>query len=89
VNTAARLQAGAPVNGILVGEKTHEATKQAIDFAEAEPVAAKGKTEPVAVWEALQARARAELDKALAFYGSVGATFHIRRGEALRGTRVA
>src|SRR5438477_12760916 len=58
VNTAARLQSAAPVNGILVGEKTHEATKQAIDFAEAEPVAAKGKAEPVAVWEALQARAR-------------------------------
>src|SRR5439155_261693 len=27
VNTAARLQAAAPVNGILVGEKTYEATK--------------------------------------------------------------
>ena len=43
VNTAARLQAGAPVNGILVSEKTYEATKNAIEYEEADPVEAKGK----------------------------------------------
>ena len=32
VNTAARLQSAAPVNGILVSEKTHEATKRAIEY---------------------------------------------------------
>ena len=37
VNTAARLQAAAPVNGILVGEETHAATQGAIDY---EPAAA-------------------------------------------------
>ena len=38
VNTAARLQSGAPVNGILVGEQTYRATSQAIAYREAEPV---------------------------------------------------
>jgi class 3 adenylate cyclase len=49
VNTTARLQSAAPVNGILVGEKTYRATVAAIDYRAAEPVTAKGKTEPVPV----------------------------------------
>jgi len=40
VNTAARLQANAPVNGILVSEKTFQATGESIEFREAEAVAA-------------------------------------------------
>jgi class 3 adenylate cyclase/tetratricopeptide (TPR) repeat protein len=62
VNTAARLQAAAPVNGILVGETTYRATRDAIDFAEADSVEAKGKHDPVRSWEALQARARFGVD---------------------------
>jgi class 3 adenylate cyclase/tetratricopeptide (TPR) repeat protein len=58
VNTAARLQGAAPVNGILVGEGTYRATRHVIDYREAEPVEAKGKAEPVKVWEAVGARAR-------------------------------
>ena len=58
VNTAARLQSAAPVNGILVGEATYRATRHAIDYREAAPVEAKGKAEPVTVWEAVAARAR-------------------------------
>jgi class 3 adenylate cyclase len=58
VNTTARLQGAAPVNGLLVGEATYRATRHAIDYREAEPVEAKGKAEPVAVWEAVDARAR-------------------------------
>jgi class 3 adenylate cyclase/tetratricopeptide (TPR) repeat protein len=58
VNTAARLQGAAPVNGILVGEGTYRATRQTIDYREAPPVEAKGKAEPVKVWEALGARSR-------------------------------
>jgi len=58
VNTAARLQGAAPVNGILVGEGTYRATRQTIDYREAPPVEAKGKAEPVKVWEAVGARAR-------------------------------
>ena len=62
VNTAARLQSAAPVNGILVGETTYRATSQEIEYREAEPVVAKGKTEPIRVWEALEARARFGVD---------------------------
>jgi class 3 adenylate cyclase/tetratricopeptide (TPR) repeat protein len=62
VNTAARLQASAPVNGILVGETTYRATERAIEYREAEPVAAKGKAEPVKVWEVLEPRARYGVD---------------------------
>src|SRR5690242_8020029 len=58
VNTAARLQSAAPINGVLVGELTYRATHGVIDYAEQEPVVAKGKTEPLAVWEALAARSR-------------------------------
>jgi class 3 adenylate cyclase len=58
VNTAARLQSSAPVNGILVGEGTYRATRHAIEYRDAPPVEAKGKSEPVKVWEALAARSR-------------------------------
>src|SRR5262245_420621 len=62
VNTAARLQAAAPLNGVLVGEQTHRATSEVFDYREVEPVAAKGKAEPVAAWEAVQALARFGVD---------------------------
>ena len=58
VNTTARLQAAAPVNGVLVGEVTYRATREAIEFRELSPVEAKGKSEPVHAWEALEPRAR-------------------------------
>jgi AAA ATPase domain/Adenylate and Guanylate cyclase catalytic domain len=58
VNTAARLQSAAPVNGVLVGETTYRATRNAIDFRDAEPVEAKGKADPVRVWQAVSARSR-------------------------------
>jgi tetratricopeptide (TPR) repeat protein len=66
VNTAARLQAGAPVDGILVDETTYRATSQKIDYTEAEPVSAKGKQEPVPAWEVLEARSRYGVDLAQA-----------------------
>ncbi|HEX5245867.1 MAG TPA: adenylate/guanylate cyclase domain-containing protein [Gaiellaceae bacterium] len=62
VNTAARIQAAAPVNGVVVGETTRRATERAIEYAEREPVVAKGKAEPVRVWEPLQARSRLGVD---------------------------
>jgi hypothetical protein len=62
VNTAARLQAAAPVNGILVDETTHRATERTIEYREAPPVIAKGKSEAVKVWEALDPRARYGVD---------------------------
>jgi class 3 adenylate cyclase/tetratricopeptide (TPR) repeat protein len=63
VNTAARLQSAAPVNGILVGEQTHRATERRIEYREAGPVDAKGKAAPVDAWEAVQARARIGVDR--------------------------
>src|SRR5438270_416995 len=56
VNTAARLQGNAPVNGILVGEATYRATAHAIDYEHTAPIQAKGKAQPVAVWIAARAR---------------------------------
>jgi class 3 adenylate cyclase len=58
VNTAARLQSAAPVNGIIVGEGTYRATRHAIEYRDAPPVEAKGKAEPIKVWEAVSARSR-------------------------------
>jgi class 3 adenylate cyclase len=55
VNTASRLQALAPVNGILVGEETHRSTKRAIDYKPVDPVSLKGKSSPVPAWIALAA----------------------------------
>jgi class 3 adenylate cyclase len=62
VNTAARLESAAPVNGILVDETTHRATRDRIAYTEADAVAAKGKSEPVPVWEAQEARSRFGVD---------------------------
>ena len=63
MNTAARLEAAAPVNGILVSAKTFEATMAAIEYAEAAPIEAKGKVEPLAVWEATTARGAVGADR--------------------------
>ncbi len=62
VNTAARLQTAAPVNGILVDETTYRATRENIRYEEADPVVAKGKTEPVPAWVAVEARSRYGVD---------------------------
>jgi class 3 adenylate cyclase len=58
VNTAARLQSAAPVDGVLVGEVTYRATSRAIEYEGADPVEAKGKSAPVGVWVARQPRSR-------------------------------
>src|SRR5919198_2184583 len=54
VNTAARMQAAAPVNGVLVGETTYRATRDAISYRTCSQLDAKGKAEPVLVWEATE-----------------------------------
>jgi class 3 adenylate cyclase len=58
MNTAARIQSAAPVDGILVGASTHRATERVIIYREHAPVEAKGKTDPVDVWEAVEALGR-------------------------------
>jgi AAA ATPase domain/Adenylate and Guanylate cyclase catalytic domain len=62
VITTARLQSAAPVNGILAGETTWRATRDRIEYAEHEAVSAKGKSEPINVWEAVQAKSRLGMD---------------------------
>jgi len=57
MNTAARLQSNAPVDGIVVGEATYRATAHVMEYQEASAIAAKGKAEPVPVWELVRAKA--------------------------------
>ena len=64
VNTAARLQAAAPVDSVLVDEATFRATERQITYQPAEAVQAKGKADPVGVWEVLGARASLGVDVA-------------------------
>jgi tetratricopeptide (TPR) repeat protein len=58
MNTAARLEAAAPVMGVAVGAKTHKASEGGIVYEELAPIAAKGKSEPVEAWRALHAKGR-------------------------------
>jgi class 3 adenylate cyclase/tetratricopeptide (TPR) repeat protein len=57
MNTAARLQSSAPVDGIVVGEATYRATAHAIEYRKTDPIQAKGKTEPIPVWEVVGEKA--------------------------------
>jgi class 3 adenylate cyclase len=54
VNTAARLQTGAPVGAVVVGDETHAATRATIDYRPGPPVVGKGKSEPIPSWLAVE-----------------------------------
>ena len=56
MNTAARIESAAPVDGILVGELTYRSTRHLFEYRQADPIAAKGKSEPVPVWEVVAPR---------------------------------
>ena len=58
VNTAARLQGSAATGTIIVDEVTMRSSDGAIVFESLEPILAKGKADPIAVWRALEARSR-------------------------------
>src|SRR2546423_10435337 len=58
VNTAARIQSQAPVNGVAVGEGTIRATERMFEYEALDAVDAKGKSEPVAVWRAVRPTSR-------------------------------
>ena len=62
VNTTARLQSAAPVNGILVGEATWRATRHVIDYLDSQEIDAKGKSQPVPAWEVVCAHSRLGTD---------------------------
>src|SRR5215831_19035799 len=71
VNTAARLQAAAPLDGVVVGEATYRATRDTIEYQQTDPVVAKGKELPVPAWIALRATTEAGL-RPVASMGIVG-----------------
>jgi class 3 adenylate cyclase/tetratricopeptide (TPR) repeat protein len=54
VNTASRLQTAAPEGRLIVGDETYRATRNAIGYEPLDPVAAKGKADPVQAWLALE-----------------------------------
>ncbi len=58
VNTASRIQGAAPIGAIAVGEGTYQATGRVFEWEPLDPVELKGKTESVALWRPLWARAR-------------------------------
>jgi class 3 adenylate cyclase/tetratricopeptide (TPR) repeat protein len=58
LNTASRLEAAAPPDTILVDDATYRATRHVIEYGLAEPIHAKGKAEPVAVWRPIAPLAR-------------------------------
>jgi tetratricopeptide (TPR) repeat protein len=62
MNTAARLQTAAPVDGVLVGEATYRATERTIVYEEVGAVEAKGKAQPVPAWRAVEPRSRFGID---------------------------
>jgi class 3 adenylate cyclase/tetratricopeptide (TPR) repeat protein len=58
LNTASRLEAAAATDTILVDDPTYRATRHVIEYALAEPIRAKGKAEPVPVWQPIAPLAR-------------------------------
>ncbi len=55
VNTASRLQGVAPAGGVVVGEGAYRRTVASIEYAPLDPVAVKGKAEPLQLWRAVGA----------------------------------
>jgi len=55
VNTTFRIEEAAEADTVLVGESTYRATQSVIEYGERRLLRAKGKTEPLAVYEALRA----------------------------------
>ncbi|MQA75780.1 MAG: tetratricopeptide repeat protein, partial [Solirubrobacterales bacterium] len=64
VNVAARLQGAARPGTVIVGELTHRLTRSAIEYVELGPLELKGKSEPVAAWEAVRAVVRGRAPRA-------------------------
>ena len=62
VNTAARVQAAGPVMGVAVSEETFRQTERVVAYEPLPPVEVKGKTTPVRLYRAVEARARLGAD---------------------------
>jgi DNA-binding SARP family transcriptional activator len=62
VTRAANLQVAAPVDGVIVDEQTFRRTRVAIEYRDAEAIAAKETSEPISVWEAIRPLAQPGVD---------------------------
>jgi class 3 adenylate cyclase/tetratricopeptide (TPR) repeat protein len=69
VNTASRMQALAPRDGVIVGEATHRSCRALFEFEELAPARVKGKAEPVRAWRVLGERSEEDADLAVPFVG--------------------
>src|SRR4051794_13794315 len=58
VNTAARIQTAAPITAAAVGVETYGGRRRVFRYEPLEPVEVKGKSEPLPLYRAVQARAR-------------------------------
>ena len=56
VNVAARLQQGAEPGEVVVGQLTHRLTHNVIEYEDREPIAAKGKRDPLVAYRAMRPR---------------------------------
>jgi class 3 adenylate cyclase/tetratricopeptide (TPR) repeat protein len=56
INVAKKLEQAAPPGEILLGPQTHTLVREAIDAERAEPIALKGRTEPLRPWQLLKLR---------------------------------
>ncbi|HJQ42298.1 MAG TPA: AAA family ATPase [Jatrophihabitantaceae bacterium] len=88
VNTAARLQTAAPINGVIVGFETYLATRELIRYEATTPVVAKGKQLPVEAWVAVEALRRSGAEP-IDTEGIVGRTHELAILEALWDRAVA
>jgi predicted ATPase/class 3 adenylate cyclase len=58
VNTANRIESVAPVNSVAVSEQTYRTTSHVFEYDPLEPARVKGKSEPLALWQAKAVRIR-------------------------------
>ena len=65
VNTAARLEQAAPPGEVLVGESTYRLARGVVEVAPVEPVAAKGKAEPVVAFRLVTVASAGPLDRGI------------------------
>ncbi len=57
VNLASRLEKAAPVDGILISQKTHDHVRSLFEFESLDPILVKGKRDPVKVYRVLREQA--------------------------------
>ncbi len=68
VNTAARIQSVAPVNGVAVGEQTHRTTSHVFVYEPLEAAVVRGKAETLSLWRATAVRERYGSDSVVREY---------------------